>query len=520
MYDVIIEHGDIIDGTRAPRYRADVGIRGDRIAALGDLSESEAATRIEAAGKIVAPGFIDVHNHSDGWLLNTPHLTFKTLQGFTTEVIMADGISYAPVNARTAREWFVYLRCLNGLRLEEYTGWESIADYMALLDRKIAQNVMTHIPYANLRAIACGWGRETVDDFQLRHIQTMIAQGMDEGAVGLSTGMDYIAECYADTDELVAACSMMSAQQGLYVTHIRYKRDTLAGVQEAVEIGRRANVPVHISHLKATNERDIDAILNYINKTAIHEVDFSFDVYPYLPSSTMLNYMLPYEVWEKGPLSVLSYLNDPQIRDRFAHSLSLFDLDTVHIAWLPGRDNARHIGKKLSTFVAESGKPAADALADLLIEERLAVLLVFSWGDDALVRPFLQHDRFMMGSDGIYFADGSVHPRVYGSGARLVGGCVRDQKLFSLEDAVYKQSGFPAARFGMKDRGVIRDGTFADIVVFDPDTIDDPATYENPHQPAIGVHHVLVNGVQIIAGGIPVDDLSLPLPGRYLRFNR
>jgi N-acyl-D-amino-acid deacylase len=519
IYDIIIENGLIIDGTRTPRYRADLGITGDKITAIGDLSTAEAASRIDAAGKIVAPGFVDVHTHMDGWLLTNPHLHFKTLQGFTTEILMADGISYAPVNTHTAREWMYYLRALTGLRLDEYTGWESLADYMALLDGHNVQNVMTHIPYANLRVIASGWGQTTPDDFAIRHIQTMVAQGMDEGAVGLSTGMDYIAECFATTDELVLACQAMSAQRGLYVTHVRYKRGTLAGVQEAVEIGRRANVPVHISHLKANTVLEAEAIINYIDRVAVHDVDFSFDVYPYVSSSTMLNYILPYEVYTNGPLAALGHLNDPQVRARFAHSLELQDLDAAHIAWLPGRDNVQHIGKTLSAYVAEIGKSPADALADLLIEERLAVLLVFRAIDDSLVAPFLQHEKFMLGSDGIYFPESAVHPRVYGSSTRLLGHCVRDQQLFSLEEAVYKLSGYPASRFGMVNRGILREGAFADVVVFDPATINDPATYEAPHQNATGVTDVLVNGLPIIAVGQPIESPSDPLPGRYLRFN-
>lgn len=516
MYDLIIKNGAVIDGAKTPRYRADVGITGDRIAAIGDLSSAEAGRVIDASGKIVAPGFVDVHNHSDGWLLNTPHLTFKTLQGFTTEVIMADGISYAPVNEHTVHDWIFYLRCLNGLRQDEYTGWQSSADYMALLDGHTAQNVLTHIPYANLRAIAVGWGRQVPDDYQMRQITAMVRQGMDEGAVGLSTGMDYIAECFASADELVEACAAMSNRRGLYVTHLRYKKGTPAALKEAVEICKRADVPLHVSHLKSYDAREAEEILHYIDTVAVNEVDFSFDVYPYLASSTMLNYLLPYEVWEDGPLGVLRKLNDRNIRDRFASSLTREALDILHIAWLPGADNRQHLGKTLGAYCDEIGKPPADALCDLLIEERLAVLLVFRWGDDALAYPFLQHERFMMGSDGIYFPDGHVHPRVYGSATRLIGRAVRDWKLFTLEEAVYKQSGCPAARFGMKNRGVLKEGYFADVVVFDAATVDDLATLDHPNQLATGIEHVLVNGAPIIAGGQVVEGA---LPGRYIKYN-
>lgn len=521
MHDLIIRNGTLVDGIRTPRYTADIGISADRITAIGDLSSSEAGKTLDATGKIVAPGFVDVHNHSDGWLLKIANFLPKTIQGFTSEVIMADGISYAPVDAATKAHWIYYMRALNGLLQSDYQGWESLADYMQLLDGRTAQNAITHIPYAHLRAMACGWDRRVPDDVQMEEILAAVERGMAEGACGLSTGLDYISECFATTDELVEVCKAMAPQQGLYVTHVRYKKGTLAGVQEAVEIGRRAGVPVHISHFKGTSPAQIDALLSYVDEVAINEVDFSFDVYPYLPGSTMLNYMLPYEVWEEGPLGVLHKLNDPMVRRRFARVLDRYEvaLDNINLAWLPGRDNARFIGCTLGEYVAQSGADAADALCDLLIEENLAVLLVFHHGDDALVHPFLAHDKYMMGSDGIYFPDGAVHPRVYGSAARILGPCVRDHKLFSLEDAVYKLSGHPAARFGLVERGRIAEGFFADLVIFDSAVVQDRATYQDPHQYSVGVEQVLVNGVPIIRDGRAVEDLSAPLPGRYLKFN-
>lgn len=522
MLDLIIRNGTIIDGTRAPSYRADVGIRGDRIRGIGDLRDAKAAKVIDATGKIVAPGFVDVHTHSDGWMLRLPHLVPKTTQGFTTEVLMADGISYAPVKRHNAAEWIFYLRSLDALRLDEYSGWESIADYMRLLDGTNVQNSIAHVPYANVRANACGFGRQVPDDFQMRDILREIRKGMDEGAVGLSTGLDYISQCFAKTDELVEACTAMAEAQGLYVTHIRYKKEIIPALQEAVEIGRRAGVPVHISHLKGHDAAESEAVLNYIDQVARREVDLSFDVYPYQPGSTMLNFLLPNEVWEDGPFEVMSKLRDPAIRARFAAGLDAYELDLseIHIAWTLSKDNAQHQGKLLSEYVAETGLSAADALCNLLLEERLAVLLVFNTGDDPLVNPFLKHDLYMMGSDGIYFEGGTIHPRMYGSAARLLGPCVRDLRLFSLEDAVYKLSAAPATRFGLKDRGTLHDGRFADIVIFDPHTIADRATYQDPHQTSLGVEYVLTNGVPIISGGVPVEHLANPLPGRALKFRR
>ena len=206
------------------------------------------------------------------------------------------------------------MRGLNALRMEDYTGWETLADYMALLDRRNVQNVITQIPYANVRTLICGWGPAPADDLQLKLIQLQVEQGMEEGACGLSTGLDYAAQCFASTAELAAACLPMAEAQAPYVTHMRYKIGTLAALKEAVEIGRRAGVPVHISHLKAASEADTEAILSYVDQVAVHEVDFSFDVYPYLPGSTLLNYLLPYEIWHEGPLAALPKLREPSMR--------------------------------------------------------------------------------------------------------------------------------------------------------------------------------------------------------------
>lgn len=521
-FDVLIQNGTVIDGTGKPRQAAAVGIRGDRIEAIGKLDGATAPQTIDATGKVVAPGFVDVHNHSDGWLLKRPHLTPKTTQGFTTEVLMADGISYAPVKPQNVQEWIYYLRSLNALRADEYLGWQSIDDYMQLLHEHNAQNCIAHIPYANVRVNACGWGRGVPDDYQMREMRKAIRTGMDEGAVGVSTGLDYIAECFSSTEEIIEACAAMAEHQGLYVTHIRYKKGNLVALKEAVEICRRAGVPLHVSHLKGNTPQEREAILKYIDEVARKEVDFSFDVYPYQPGSTMLNSLLPNEIWEAGPTGVAAKLLDPEMMSRFAAGLDAYklDLDHLKIAWVHSKENSSHQGQVLSEYVLESGLPPAQALANLLLEERLAVLLVFDEGADELVWPFLQHDLYMMGSDGIYFEDAVTHPRMYGSGTRLIGRAVRDWKLFSLEEAVRKMTSIPARRFGLKDRGELRTGAFADVVVFDPETVSDRATFEAPQVVSNGVEHVLVNGVPIITAGTPILEFAGKWPGRALRFHQ
>jgi N-acyl-D-amino-acid deacylase len=337
--------------------------------------------------------------------------------------------------------------------------------------------------------------------------------------VGLSTGLDYIAQCHATTDELVAACAAIQPYDGLYVTHMRYKLGLLPALREAVEIGRRAGVRVHISHLKASSPQEVDEVLTFIDRVARSAVDFSFDAYPYQRGSTMLNFLLPYEVWDEGPLGVLARLDRPEIRERFAAGLAAMSLplDQVTIAWTAAPGGEALAGMSLDEFVRQRGKPAHEALIDLLIDSNLATLLVLGSPDDMLIEPILQHELGMLGSDGIYFPGGHVHPRVFGSASRWLGPLVRDRKLFSLETAVHKLSGQPAARFGLPDRGVVREGAYADLVVFDSKQIADRATYAQPQQPGVGVEWLAVNGRLVVRAGLPVTEFESPLPGQFVR---
>lgn len=522
MFDLIIRDGLIVDGTRAPRFAADIGINGDRISAIGPLQDAVARRTIDAVGRSVAPGFIDVHNHSDGWMLKEPLQSAKTRQGFTTEVLLLDGIGYAPVNEQTWREWFFYLRALDGLRLDEYTGWQTLEEFGQAISGCTTQNAMLHVPYANVRSMICGFGSRHPTSAEMASIRDQIRQGMEAGAVGLSSGLDYIVQCFSTTDELIDACRVVAEYGGLYATHVRYKLGLLPALDEALHIARESGAALHVSHLKAASVAVADDVLAWLEK-ARREVPLSFDVYPYLPGSTMLNYLLPYDVWEDGPIAAMGKLNQPGVLEKFRQCLHAYklDLDSIRIAWLPSKENSHHQGQLLSDYVASTGLPAEQALLNLLIEERMAVLCVYLEGNDRLIDPFLQHDLYMMGSDGIHAPEGLIHPRQFGSAARVLGPCVRDRNLFSLEDAVYKLSGHAAAKFGLKDRGVLREGAFADIVVFDPETVGDRATYDQPQQFAEGISHVIVGGQMVIADGNPVEfSAGATLPGRLVGFNR
>lgn len=521
MFDLLLTGGTVIDGTGEPRVSADVAVSGGCIAAIGRLAETSVSARqtIDCTGRVVAPGLIDVHNHSDGWMLREAHQTWKTSQGFTTEILAADGIGYAPVSPDNWRQWLYYLRSLNGLRIEDYRGWQSLAEYMALLDGHNVQNAATHVPYANCRTLACGFAFKPPDDFQMRLIRNEIARGMEAGAVGLSTGLDYLAQCHSTTEELVNACTAIQPFDGLYVTHMRYKLGLLPAMREAVDICRRAGVRLHISHLKGGSEAEVQEVLNYIDREARHEVDLSFEVYPYQRGSTMLSFLLPYEVWADGPLGVLNKLSSAEIRSRFRAGLDAHGvpLDQITIAWTNARDNAELIGMSLPEFMQRRGKPIEEALIDLLIDSNLATLMVVGpFGYDQLVEPLIQHDLAILGSDGIYFPGGCVHPRVFGSAGRWIGPLVRDRKLFSLEEAIHKASGKAAERFCLPNRGALREGAAADIIVFDPETVADRATYADPQQQCEGLNWVIVNGQVVMNDGEPVSSKSL-LPGTFLK---
>lgn len=519
MFDLLVRNGEIVDGSGRPRFKGDVGVRQGRIVAVGQLANATATETIDAAGRIVAPGFIDVHNHSDGWLLTQSHLWPKTSQGFTTEVLMADGISYAPTRPEDAPQWIHYLRPLNALKQSDYDGWQSMTDYAERIAGANVQNFAMHIPYANLRVLHTGWSRAAVDDFQMRSIKADIAAEMANGAVGLSTGLDYISQCFATTDELVEACGPVAAAGGLYVTHVRYKKGLLPAVAEAVEIGDRSGVKVHVSHLKSLDPREVEELLRYIDTVASQRCDFSFDVYPYQPSSTMLNYLLPYEVWEGGPLASVDRLRDPAVRRRFRDGLAAYRLPLarLRIAWCQDAGYAEHQGRTLAEVVDEAGLPPEETLLRMLIDNNMSVLLVLEDGEDRHVYPMLRHKSCILGTDGIYHPLGRIHPRMYGSAGRLIGPLVRDAQLFPLEEAVARLSGRPAERFGLRDRGVIAEGKAADLVIFDPSRVADIATYDDPHQTCDGIDHVVVNGTPIVRAGEPLETPGERLPGAWLK---
>lgn len=519
MLDLVISNGTVIDGTGRRGYQADVGVASRRIVTIGQLADTQRRNEIDASGQLVCPGFIDVHNHSDGWFLRGASVDLKILQGFTTEVLMSDGISYAPLVPETVIPWFFYLRSINGLTLDDYLGWTSITDVLERIHGRNRQHGALQAPYGNIRSAVAGFSPKALDDYQQRQVIYEVERAIDEGAVGLSTGLDYIPQMHASLGELVAACRPLARHRAVYATHVRYKSGLVAAVDEAIAIGRQADVPVHISHLKAADPVLADQVLASLD-AASHEMAVSFDIYPYVPGCTLLGYLLPYEVWDDGPLAALSRLQDPAVWRRLRAGLDAYgvDLKNFRIAWTLSHDRKSLQGMTLQEYVDESPWPVERAICQLLIDQAMAVLCVVEESEATELGPFLAHPLSMIATDGVYFPDGQVHPRVAGTVGRWLGHWVRRRKLVSWEDGIRKLSGFPAERFQLAGRGTIQEGAWADLVVLDPEHIIDEATFDEPLRPTQGIRSVIVEGRQVVRDGQMIDDGGeASQPGRALR---
>lgn len=505
-YDYVIKNVQVVDGTGEKSFLADVGITDDKISAIGQVS-SQGSLEIDGSGLTLSPGFIDVHNHSDAWVIKTPNFVEKISQGFTTEVLMSDGISYAPVTSENYKDWIYYLRSLNALELSEYKGWKSFEDFYSLLDNKTVQNIVPQVPYANIRSLVCGWTDQPLNNDQIEEIKKEIRICMEYGAPALSTGLEYINQCFTSTEELTNVCAALTPFNGLYVTHIRYPLGIVEGLKEAVEICKKNKIPLHVSHLKGPTEEVAEEILKYIDNVAINEVDFSFDVYPFNSASTMLHYLLPAEIWKQGPLQARNYLTD-DLSDVCNDLFSSTDFSTYQVVWVP--DAVKQIqGKFMNQLMDEYKLDAYNLIRKILLETEFSALLVIHRKNDEVVNPFLQHKTFMLGTDGVFFPNAPVHPRFYCSVSRILGDCVKKHKLFSLEEAVQKLAQKAAQRFRLEKRGEIKIGNFADLCLFDSNEIGDEGGRIK------GIKKVFVNG-ELVFGGESLD-LNKNLPGRVLR---
>ena len=522
MTEILISGGTIVDGSGEPGRPGSLAVEDGRLRMVS--GEQPTAERvIDATGMIVAPGFIDLHSHSGLEILAEPRHEPKVRQGVTTEVIGVDGLSYAPLQPDDLLQLVEMNAGLDG-RPEIGYDWSSVASYLGRLDRRTSVNLAMFVGNSALRIGAIGWEDRPADDRSIADMRAALREAMQEGAFGVSSGLDYPPGAYATTDELAELTNEAARHGGFYHTHVRYPLGDryLDPFREAIEIGRRGEGGVHLTHFyhRQTYPGGPGPMLALVDEARAAGTDVTFDTYPYEWASTRLLIQLPIWVQSGGPGALRERLAERAVRDRLRAEMG--PSYTSPAGWADVRlgafvtdANASFEGRTLADVMHDRGVDAVDAICDLLLAEDLRVNQVTSgpWGET--LPDFVRHPVGMFGSDST-FVGSKPSPRTYGSFPRVLGEFVREQRHLSLEEAVRKMTSAPASRLGLSDRGLLRDGLAADVVVFDPLRVRSLATYDDPRRFPQGIEHVIVNGQLVIDGGAHTG----ALPGRALRHGR
>jgi N-acyl-D-amino-acid deacylase len=528
MTDILVTGGTIVDGTGAPGRPGAVAVEGGRIRLLApDAQLAGVAHTIDATGKVVAPGFIDLHSHSGLMMLVEPRHEPKVRQGVTTELFGVDGNSYAPFESTADLAAFVELNGgLDGLP-DLVFDWSTVGSYLDRFDRRVSVNVGMFVGNSALRIAALGWNDVPATPKALEKMTSMLRAGMEDGAFGLSSGLDYPPGSYATTAELAALAREAGRLGGFYHTHVRYPLGDrfLDPFREAIEIGRRGEAPAHITHFyhRKTFPGSPEQMLDLVDDARAEGLDVTFDAYPYEWASTRLLILIPTWVQEGGPAATKERLADREVRARIRRDLAergvLFagagGLRDIRIGYLAQASNVGWEGRTLGEYFDGVGADPVDGLCDLLLSENLRPNEVTTGPHTDGIRRFLRHPLGLVGTDSTFVGD-KPSPRTYGSYPRILGQFVRDEAVLSLEAAVWKMTGGPAARLGLRDRGVIRDGAAADLVVFDAATVRANATYDEPRRFPDGIEQVVVNGELVVSDGRHTG----ATPGRALRHGR
>jgi N-acyl-D-amino-acid deacylase len=517
MFELLIQHGEVVDGSGAPRYRADVAVAGGRIAALGSLPDAEAETTLDATGCVVTPGFVDMHSHADFSLPIRPTADSLVRQGITTVVVGQCGSSPAPLLPETRDQVIAMHRSED--RPLPWEAWSTFGSYLAhLAELGTSLNVVPLVGLGMIRAAVMGFTARPATPAEIGRMQAHVEQAMDEGAIGVSTGLIYPPGSYTSTEELIAVSRPAGERDGFYFSHIRGESDTLlASVAEAIRIGRETGAAVQISHFKAVGQPNwakSAAALALIDQARAESLDVSADLYPYLASSTGLSATLPAWAHEGGKDALLSRLRDPKVRRQMAREMQAGgapragNWDAILISNAP--QNRAYEGHTVAELAAGAGTSPSDWVFDALLETELDIgMIKFGMSEENRQRE-LRHPALMIGTDGAGLApegplsEGKPHPRSYGTFPRVLGHYVREAGVLSLEEAVWKMCGLPAQKLRWIDRGRVEQGLHADLVVLDPQTVADRATYTQPHQFPAGVHHVVVNGRLVVRDGVHV----------------
>jgi N-acyl-D-aspartate/D-glutamate deacylase len=517
-YDLLIRKAKVVDGSGNPWFYGDVGVKEDRIAAIrpaGHLPTFSAGATLEADGLVLAPGFIDILSHSITPLMRDGRCLSKITQGVTTE-IMGEAWTPAPFGGKIApRTLPAYVAETWNQKMQ---GWTRFDDWLeAMLHSGVSPNIGAFLGGGTLREYACGMRIGKASSVELQTMRQVMRGAMQDGAFGVSYALIYPPDDYADTDEIVEVCKVVAEHGGIYITHLRSESDRLLeALDEALEVGRRAQLPVQIYHLKASRPENwpkMALALERIHQARLSGQDVTADVYPYTASGTGLSAMLPNWVFEGG--QVYERLRDPAIRQRIREELlgpnpsvdTRSRAEQVMPIGFQKPENQVYVGKRLSEIAQMRGQDWLECIFDLLVSEQQRIgTIYFTISEDNLRLQYAQ-PWTMVSTDAGGFdpawasAYGPVHPRAYGSYPRVLRRYVREEGLLSLEEAIRKMTSLPANRLGLFDRGRIQIGAKADLVLFDPHTITDHATFEEPHQLSTGMVHVWVNGQQVLKDG-------------------
>jgi dihydroorotase/N-acyl-D-amino-acid deacylase len=529
-FDVLIRNGHIMDGTGSPWYSADLGIRNGRIAAIGRLRDATARTVIDARNLLVTPGFIDMLGQSELTILVEPHLPSKIFQGITTE-ITGEGGSVAPINEKMIeadRPGFEHLKIT--------PDWHTLAQYFSRLERQgLGINLATYVGATSVRRMVIGDDDRAPTAPELEKMKQLVAESMREGAFGLSTSLQYAPAPYASTEELIALAAEAGRFGGIYSTHMRSEQNgIMPALDEAIRIGREAHVPVEIWHLKTAGKANwgkMKDVIAKIEAARASGVDVTANTYAYTAWFNSFSAFVPPWAHDGGDAKLIERMKDPATRARIRK-----DMNTPTTQWdnewlaIPGPGSILLCvvqnpalqplqGKTLAQAAAARHQDPLDALLDILIEDK-AYTSVAVFGMDeadvalALQQPWVSIDNDSQGTSptGLLWQE-HPHPRAYGTFPRILRKYVREEHRLTLQDAIRKFTSLPAQRLGLTERGVLKQGLWADVVIFDPEQIHDVATFENPNQLSVGMQYVLVNGVPVIAGG----KATQALPGKVLR---
>jgi N-acyl-D-amino-acid deacylase len=523
MLDLLLRGASVIDGTGGPRYLGSVGISGSTIAVVSHDARLDlpAVRVIDGTGLAVTPGFIDLHAHSDLAVLADLDHSAKVAQGVTLELLGQDGLSYAPSDQVTAPQLRDRLVGWNG---PTDLAFDSVGDYLQRLDGGTAANTAYLVPQGNVRLMVMGWRPDQASAAELDRMCSLVAQGMQDGAVGMSIGLTYTPGMYATADELVALCQVVAAHGGFLATHHRsYGAGALAAYAEMVDVARRSGVALHLSHATmnfGVNRGRAGELLRLVDEALDEGLDVTLDSYPYTAGATSLVSLLPSWAFVEGPEALLTSLRQAGFRQRVLAALEVegsdgchgvpVDWSTIAISGVLRAKNAWCVGKTVPDIAR--GADQGEAFLDLLLADDAGTSCLMHVGDEDNVRAIMRHRVHTGGSDGLLVGE-RPHPRGWGTFPRYLGHYARDEQVVSLEECVEHLTSRAARRLGVVDRGVIAEGLVADLVVIDPETIADTATYDDPRRTPTGIPYVLVNGDLVIDAGVRTH----AVPGRPVR---